>query len=135
MQHQQELRFGHRSDGATGRMSRFRLSLKWSVALMTAVLSLTPAQAGYNANMTGVVTEVLTYLDSTMILFRLDNQPTTHPLCNPVYFAVNVATDSEVRKQVLARLLVAKATGESVNIGYDNAADCSHSYIRAWRVG
>jgi hypothetical protein len=43
------------------------------------------SSAGYNANIQGVVKDVLTY-PSDLVLFRLSNQPTTHPLCRPEYF-------------------------------------------------
>ena len=38
--------------------------------------------------------------------------------------------------RMYARLAQAYATGESVNIGYDNAGNCGGSgYIRVYRVG
>lgn len=39
------------------------------------------AISGYDENMTGKVTHVLTYTDGDHIFFRLDNQPDSHPQC------------------------------------------------------
>jgi hypothetical protein len=106
-------------------------------ALLLAGLLLvcTPSQAVYNANMTGVVTDVLLYTDAHQVLFRLNNQPAAHPLCTPTYFAVGSDVDPTRRKVLLARLLLAKATGEQINIGYDKDGLCANGYIRAHRVG
>jgi len=93
------------------------------------------ADADYDANTIGVVTKVLTYTSNGRIYFAIDNQPTSHAQCNPTFFAVDSAIEADVRGQLLSRLLVAYATGEAVNIGYDSAGDCAHSYIRVHRIG
>jgi hypothetical protein len=36
---------------------------------------------------------------------------------------------------MLARLLLAKASGEVLNLGYDATGDCAEGYIRVHRVG
>jgi hypothetical protein len=96
-------------------------------ALLLAGLLLLPApsQAVYNANLAGVVVDVVVYSDSDQVLFKLNSQPTTHPLCNPAYFAVGTDVDPTRRKVLLARLLLAKATGEPTNIGYDKDGACA----------
>lgn len=93
------------------------------------------SEADYNANMTGVVTEVLTY-PSGEILFRLANQPSSHPSCVMTdYFAIDTTANSAAVNRMYARLLSAHALGEAVNIGYDNQGDCVGGRIRVWRVG
>ena len=94
-----------------------------------------PASAVYNANMTGIVTWVATYTEGDFIYFQLSNQPTTHPQCNPTYFVITEDVPQNRRNQLFAQLLTAKETREPINIGYDNAADCAHGYIRVHRVG
>jgi hypothetical protein len=104
-------------------------------AALAVSLTLQPVHAVYNANMTGVVVDVLTYTEGTQIYFRLDNQPASHPACNAVYFSIDQAVPSENRKALLARLLLAMANGNPTNVGFDNSGNCSHGYIRAHRVG
>jgi hypothetical protein len=105
--------------------------------MVTAALALLAhsAHAAYNANTGGVVTFVATYTDGDYIYFQLNNQPTSHPQCNPGYFVITEDVPVNRRNQAFAQLLAAKQTGEPVNIGYDNAGDCAHGYIRAHRVG
>lgn len=93
------------------------------------------ARAVYNANMSGVLSAVATYADGDYIYLSLQNQPTSHPACNPGYFVLAETIPENRRNALLARLLTAYAAGETVNIGYDNAGDCAHGYIRAHRVG
>lgn len=109
-----------------------RIALAFAVALTIAWPSV---QAAYNANMTGVVAEVPTYPGTTFFIFRLNNQPASHPSCDPAYFVVDDA-NTESRKMVYARLLTALAMGNSINIGYDSLGDCgSGGYIRVYRIG
>jgi hypothetical protein len=92
------------------------------------------SEAGYDANMTGVVTEVLTYPNGE-ILFRLANQPSSHPSCMTDYFAIDNTANAAGVSRMYARLLSAHALGEAVNIGYDSQGDCTSGRIRVWRVG
>ncbi|NAW88457.1 hypothetical protein [Photobacterium halotolerans] len=109
---------------------------KWNRLLIVALSLLSfSSHAEYNANMTGVVTQVLTYTDGNQIYFLLKNQPTSHPSCKPDLFAIDASTSGETRHQVLSRLLTAYATGKPVNIGYDKEGDCAHTWIRVHRVG
>ena len=90
--------------------------------------------ASYNDNMVGEVTAVMTYT-SGLILFRLHNQPSTHPSCNKTYFAIATDVKDVAVNRMLSRLLTAHTTKTPVNIGFDNAGDCGNGYIRVHRVG
>ena len=90
--------------------------------------------AGYNDNMVGEVSAVMTYTNG-LILFRLKNQPTSHPICNKAYFAIATDVKDVAVNRMLSRLLTAHTTKVPVNIGFDNAADCGNGYIRVHRVG
>jgi hypothetical protein len=105
------------------------------LSLATVSFGSTSTFATYNANMSGVVTDVLTYTDADYVFFRLDNQPASHPACNPNFFVLSASLPAERRKQILVRLLVAKTSGESINVGYDNTGDCTDGYIHVHRVG
>ncbi len=113
-------------------MLRKRLA---ALAAAFGVLLGAPAFAGYDANMTGVVSDVLVYSDSNVILFRLVNQPASHPSCIATLFALDSTIPAATLDRLYARLLAAKTTGEPVNIGYDSQGNCAHTYIRVHRVG
>ena len=109
--------------------------MKHIITTLIFVIACGHASAGYNANMRGVVTHVLTYTQDGRVYFRLDNQPGSHPACSTDYFSIDASVEPNVRQQLLSRLMIAYATGESVNVGYDDESDCSHSRIRVHRVG
>jgi hypothetical protein len=102
---------------------------------VSALLVSSNASADYNANMVGVVVGVITYAEADQIYFQLNNQPATHPSCNPTLFANSADVTADRRKALLAQLMSAKAMGEAINIGYDNAGNCAHGYIRVHRIG
>ena len=104
------------------------------LGLLALIFSAT-SSAGYNANMTGKVTNVMTYTAGAYIYFTLENQPTSHQSCRPNYFVIDESTPNNIRQQLLSRLLLAYAKDENVNIGFDKVGDCSHGYIRVHRVG
>ena len=108
--------------------------IRWAMMIVLMGLSASPAFAVYNDNISGVLTDVLVYADGDFILFRLSNQP-SHPVCDPSFFAIDPNIPETRRNQLFARLLAAQASGEPVNIGYDNKGDCAVGYIRAHRVG
>lgn len=112
-----------------------RFQTRIGMLVASLVLFAVPAHAVYNANMIGIIEDVLTYSDGDYVYFRLQNQPTSHPTCNPAYFVFTESVPAARLNRLLARLLTAKASGESVNIGYDNTGDCAHGYMRAHRVG
>src|SRR5215510_9326163 len=96
-----------------------------AMTLAAMILVSNPALAVYDANMSGVLHGVLTYADTDSIYIRLTNQPTSHPACNAAYFVIDGSVTSERRKMMLARLLTANASGESINIGYDDVGNCA----------
>lgn len=91
------------------------------------------AHAEYNANITAIVTMVITY-DKGGILFKVDNEPSSHPACNHSYFSIDT-TNADYANRMLSRLLTAKASGERIQIGFDKLGDCHNGYIRTHRVG
>lgn len=105
------------------------------IGMLALLLFVSPAFATYNANITGVVTHVVAYTEADYILFRLANQPTSHPQCNAWYFSIPDTVPESRRKQLFAQLLAAKLSGDPVNIGYDATGECAHAYIRVHRVG
>ena len=109
------------------------LKRSFALAACALVLSASPAAAVYNANITGVVTMVLTY-DADFILFRIDNQP-THSACSASLFAIGPDVATKQADRMYARLLLAYGSKEPVNIGYDSVGNCAAGYIRVHRVG
>lgn len=97
----------------------------------------TSTNAAYTNNMQGTPTAVLTYLNGK-ILLRLDNQPSSHPLCKPAYFAI-VSDNEKGVDRIYARLLAAYTQKQPVNIGYDDGtrsdSECASGYIKVHRVG
>ncbi len=93
------------------------------------------SNAVYNANTGGVVAWVATYADIDSIYFALNNQPSSHPSCSPNYFVIPATVPADRRKAMLTSLLIARTTGEAINIGYDATGDCAEGYIRVHRVG
>lgn len=92
------------------------------------------SNAGYNDNLVGEVTHVMTYSNG-LILFRLKNQPSSHPTCNETYFAIATNVAETAANRMYTRLITAHTTKQPVNIGFDNAGDCGNGYIRTHRVG
>jgi len=103
------------------------------VALMAGFTS-TKALAGYDANVLGTLTGVFVYTNGDYIYFKLDTQP-SHPSCDSSYFVIAETVPLERRQMLLSRLLMAYASKERVNIGYDSQGDCASGYIRVHRVG
>jgi len=98
--------------------------------VITALALISSASvAGYDANIAGKVTHVLTYTGPN-IYVRLENQPNSHPACRKDYFAIDGSLPADIRSQLLARLLLVYSTGEAVNIGYDSSGNCAHGRIR-----
>lgn len=107
-----------------------------SLAIVIFTCCIPIANAAYNSNMRGELEGFYVYSDGDYIYFRLKNQPTSHGFCNPYYFVIPETVSSDRRKAMLARLSLAFALKESVNIGYDSMGNCAHGgYIRVHRVG
>lgn len=104
--------------------------MKSRVAAFSAALFLAmsiPASATYNATVVGTISWIGQMNQSLgnpaeTIVFALTNQPTG--LCSSGYnmFVISPAsvTDAQSRKNLLAMLLSAKATGSQVQVAYDN---------------
>ena len=107
-----------------------------AACVLVALVSM-PSRADYNANLIGNVTQILTY-NSGAVLFMLDNQPAANGACNAVFFEVdpgNTAGDAAFNR-MYARLLEAYSLGQTVHIGFDNAANCGvMGYITVYRIG
>lgn len=93
------------------------------------------AIAEYNSNVRGQIEGYYVYAHADEIYFRLINQPSSHAYCKPNYFVIPATVPADRRKAMLARLSVAYALKEDVNIGYAGGNDCADSYIRVYRVG
>lgn len=101
-----------------------------AIVTLAAITAGGPARAEYNSNIVGVITNVLTY-DSGHFLFTLSAMP-AGPCAN--YFVVPGDIPVDGRQMLLSRALVAKASGESINIGYDNKS-CVNGWYRVHRIG
>lgn len=112
-----------------------RLVVLIGVSLCVLVIPVQSASAIYNANMTGKITGVFVYTDSDSIYFTLDNQPASHPVCNPQYFVLDPSLPAARLDRLYSRALTAKTTGESINIGYDATTECTDGYIKVHRIG
>lgn len=104
--------------------------------LIAAFAAFVPAAgfAYYNTNGSFVVASVATYTETDSIYVSV-TAPPAHAACNNSFFVIPGATPVERRKALLARLLVAKSTGETLNFGYDATGDCAEGYVRLHRVG
>ncbi|WP_104398452.1 hypothetical protein [Vibrio penaeicida] len=114
--------------------------MKKYIILLVLLMVSTSSYARYTANFRGVITDVLTYPGSTLVLIKVTNMPKSHPKCTLLDFmAIDPAISSESRQLVMSRILTAYSTKETVNIGYDKE---SHSdsctggdRMRVHRVG
>lgn len=109
--------------------------MKLKIIITLLILCSFKAIAAYNNNIRGEIESVYVYADHDAIYFRFKNHPTTHESCKPTYFVISSSIPENRRNQLLSRLLLAKASKENINIGYDSKGDCAHSYIRVHRVG
>ena len=114
---------------------RNNTNLKAMLAALLALALPTAADATYNANIYGVITRVRVY-DVGLVLITLQNQPTsTGGGCSASYFAIDPALDPDIKAMMLSRALVARASVEVINIGYDNQGSCAAGYIRVHAIG
>lgn len=101
-----------------------------AIVFLAAITAGGPARAEYNSNIVGVIINVLTY-DGGHFLFTLSAMP-PGPCAN--YFIVPGDIPVDGRQMLLSRALVAKASGEEINLGFDNKA-CVNGWFRVHRVG
>lgn len=108
---------------------------KYFVFLVVLVISCT-VRADYEKNFDGKITQVLTYTHVDEILIRVEGQPTNHPVCTLFdYMVIDKSVSVERRQVVLSRILLAYASGEIVNIGYDSKDECIEGRIKVYRIG
>lgn len=99
--------------------------MKKYIILFVLLMVSASSYARYTANFRGVITDVLTYPGSTLILIKVTNMPKSHPKCTMLdYMAIDPAISSESRQLVMSRILTAYTTKETVTIGFDKE---SHS--------
>ena len=104
------------------------------LAALLALLSGT-SFAAYNSNIRGELDGVYVYTNSDAIYLHFKDQPTSHPACKPNYFVIPGDIPLERRQMLLSRLMMAFASKEWINIGYDNAGTCADGHIRVYRAG
>ena len=109
--------------------------MKKTMLFLVLLIYSTMSSAVYNDNMTGTVSQIMTYADGDYIYFTLSNQPTSHQACSPQYFVISEDVPYQRRQMLLSRLLAAYTTKDAINIGFDNSGDCVHGYIRVHRIG
>jgi DNA phosphorothioation-dependent restriction protein DptG len=85
--------------------------------------------------MSGELEGFWVYSYSDQVYLRLKNQPTSHAGCDPSYFVIPPTVSADRRKAMLARLSLAYAMRETVNIGYAASGDCAQGHIQVYRVG
>ncbi len=94
----------------------------------------TIACAAYNANHSSVITGVFVYTDTDDIYITLKNKPEAK--CNNTYFVISSSVPEVRRQMLLSRLLLAFASKETTNIGFDaQEGACVSGYVRVHRVG
>lgn len=112
-----------------------RLRRATYLSLMVAALSMgviLTAKATYNSNITGNVTSIITY-EGGVVLFILDTQPTSNGACDPRYFEIDPANNSDA---ALNRMYQRLLHGGPMEVGYDNTGACGTlNYIHVYRVG
>lgn len=108
--------------------------MKVWVLLCLALLS-SLSFADYNANHKSELSAVVTYAAGDYIYVKLKNPPAVTS-CDKTYFVISETVPESRRQMMLSRLLMAYASKEVVNIGYDEGSgDCIHGYVRIHRVG
>ena len=90
--------------------------------------------SGYDKNIEGEITHIYTY-PSGLVLFKLSNQPSSHPGCNPVYFAIASDVAESAADRMYSRLLTLHTTKIKAYIGFDSQGNCGNGYIRVHNVG
>ena len=90
--------------------------------------------AAFNANISGTIVYLNTY-DNDIILFKLTTMPTTGCPMND-YFSISPVTvpSQESRNRFFTVLLLAKATGTPVNVGYDSGATCDNGRPHVYEI-
>jgi len=112
------------------------METKMRLLLVICLLFTSSVSADYDSNFKGKVLEVLTYTTSSLILFKVESQPSSHPLCTKFdYIAIAPETAPELKQIVYSRLLAAYAADEVVNNGHDGKDECVGARMKVYRVG
>lgn len=111
------------------------MNLRVFIVCLSTLFIHTKAFADYNSNIRGELEGVYVYTDHDAIYFRFKTQPTSHETCKATYFVISGSVPQDRRDQLLSRLMLALASKEQVNIGYDSQGNCANGYIRVHRVG
>ncbi len=61
------------------------------------------------------------------IFLRAKNQPTSHATCKPNYFVISANVPYERRQMLLSRAMMALASNERINIGFDAKSRCQNT--------
>jgi len=111
----------------------------WLLAIIVGAGLSIPAQATYNATVTGVITFVQqdsgVLMSPETTLFQLSTQPTV--ACPLHYFGISPATvpDANTRRNMVAAILTAKATGAAVEVAYDSTgAYCDQQMVAVYYI-
>ncbi len=99
-------------------------------ASVAACICTGTARADYTDKAAGRITNVLTY-DGGHFLITID--PMQQGRCS-TYFMVPADVPVDARQMLLSRALIAKSTGELVNIGYDGRT-CVNGWYCVHRIG
>jgi len=120
----------------------YRLSVLLRATLAVALLALTlPARAPYNATVTGTATFVQQmstslWFTTESTAFGLSNQPNIN--CGgyqQFIITPSTVTDAQTRRNRIAILLAAKATGAQISVGYDSTgAFCDQGMAAVYLV-
>jgi hypothetical protein len=112
------------------------------VVLIAAMTWSLAARATYNATVIGTVSTFTQFgtalqFDPETVICDLDNQPTIPcPQGSHFILSPNTITDAQTRRNMVAILLHAKATGRQVEVAYDNADGyCDQGYAAVYYRG
>lgn len=117
--------------------------LKRLSVLLGFALAVVPmiSKATYNATWTGTVNFITQYSPSLnytpeTFVFTMSGQPSVS-CAGYQYFVIspNLVTDAETRKNMVAIVMLAKATGGQITVAYDkNGGYCDQGFIGVYYV-
>jgi hypothetical protein len=105
----------------------------WGLLVLVVAILVGPecALATYDSNLSGIADSVYTY-SSDILLIHPTDQPSSHPSCNPIYFAVDpLASDENAMNRMFVRLMTSYVMQEPIA----SQGDCVDGYIHVWRMG
>lgn len=107
--------------------------MNYVIILVLLCFSL-PSTADYNANHASEIAGIFVYTSSDDIYVQLKDKPDTG--CKNNYFIIPNDIPEARRANLLSRLMLAYATKDKINIGYDSTdANCINGYVRIHRIG